>query len=194
MHLVVRQAGYLWRPLSSSEEDTEFVLRLRNEPTAQAAFFSGQITRADHLRFLKLAEERGEVNWIIEKGDERIGASGIYRIDRKNRRAEGGRIVVTVPDVHFLNYVVSCHVTFEVLGLNKLTGEAMATNLVSNRCLERLGFVREGVLREHVVKDGIVCDVNVYGVLASDWRTNKRGLFERYGTPEVIRQSADETW
>jgi RimJ/RimL family protein N-acetyltransferase len=194
MQLAVRLGDYLWRPLTASEEDTDFVLGLRNAPAAQAAFFSGQITRADHLRFFHLAEERGELNWVIEKGGERVGVSGIYRIDRKNRRAEGGRIAVTVPEVHLLNTVVSMYVVFEVLRFNKLCGEGLASNTASNRSLERVGFTREGLLREHVLKDEAPCDVYVYGMLAGDWLKIRPGIFSQFGEPKVLGHVAEDVW
>jgi RimJ/RimL family protein N-acetyltransferase len=190
-HIWVRLGGYLWRPLTAAKEDSDFVVRVRNTPQAQAAFFTPSITLEDHLRFLKRAEEQGEVNWVVEKEGERVGTSGIFNIDWKNRRAMG-RIVVTVPDVHLLNTVVSMHVVFDVLGLNKLYGEALASNTVSNLSLERLGGVKEGVLREHVVVNGVPRDVSCYGVLASDWRRIKPGIIARFGEPEISRHTADE--
>lgn len=191
MQIAVKLSGYLWRPLTSSEEDTAFVLQVRNSPHARAAFFTTVITREDHLRFLKSAEAHGDINWIIEKDEERVGTAGIYHLDHKNRRAEGGRIAVTVPEAHFLNSFVTCYVVFEVLKLNKLYGEALATNTVSNKSMERLGLVQEGVLREHVFVEGVARDVCVYGLLASEWKKLGQGLMARFGKPEVAQFSED---
>ena len=190
MRLWARLSGYLWRPLTAAEDDTEFILRLRNSPQARAAFFTDRVTRDDHLRFLKRAEERDEINWIVERGGERVGASGIFNFDWKNRRAMG-RVAVAVPEVHLLNSVVSLYVVFEQLGLNKLYGEALASNTVSNLSLERLGGVKEGVLREHVFVGGEPQDVCCYSLLASEWRRLKPAILARFGTPEVTRH-ADE--
>jgi RimJ/RimL family protein N-acetyltransferase len=188
MRVLVRLGGYLWRPLTAAEDDTEFILRLRNSPQTQAAFFTETVTGDDHLRFLNRAEERGEINWVIEKGGERVGASGIFNIDRKNRRAMG-RVAVTLPEVHLLNSVVSVYIAFELLGLNKIYGEALASNAVSNLSLERLGAVREGVLREHVVVGGAPRDVCCYGMLASEWRQIKSGIIARFGAPQVTQET-----
>jgi RimJ/RimL family protein N-acetyltransferase len=190
VRISVRLGGFLWRPLTAADDDTEFVLRLRNSPQAQAAFFTETITREDHLRFLKRAEERGEINWIVEKGGERVGSSGLFNIDWKNRRAMG-RVAVVLPEVHLLNSVVSMHVAFELLGLNKLYGEALVSNEVSNLSLERLGGVKEGILREHVIVGGVPRDVVCYGMLASEWQRIKPALVARFGHPEISRH-ADE--
>lgn len=42
-------------------------------------------------------------------------------------------------------------------------------NVASCRLLERLGFTREGVLREHYVIEGAPADEVVYGVLRREW-------------------------
>src|SRR6516162_1565702 len=112
MKVAVRLMGFVWRPLTDSEEDTEYVLRMRNAPIAQEAVFTPHITREEHLRFVRAPERDEEINWIIEKGGERVGASGIYRVDRKNRRAEAGRVVVAESALYLFNLYVSCYVVF----------------------------------------------------------------------------------
>jgi len=194
MRLTVKLSGYLWRPLTSSEEDTAFVLQVRNSPQARAAFFTTAIIREDHLRFFKLAEDRGDINWIIEHDSQRVGTAGIYHMDPKNRRAEGGRIAVTIPEAHFLNSFVTCYVVFEVLKFNKLYGEALASNTVSNKSMERLGLVREAVLREHVFVDGIGRDVCVYSMLASEWNKLAPALLARFGQPDVAQDLEGGLW
>lgn len=59
-------------------------------------------------------------------------------------------------------------VAFGELGLNRLQAFHMLRNPASGRVLERLGFRREGVLRQRVRKWDIFEDVAVYGLLRSD--------------------------
>jgi RimJ/RimL family protein N-acetyltransferase len=194
MRLAVKFCGYLWRPLTSSEADTDFVLQLRNSPQAQAAFFNSVITREGHLRFLQLAEERGEINWIVEKEGEKVGACGLYHIDHKNRRVEGGRLAVTIPDAHFLSCFVLAYVSFEVLNMNKLCAEAFSSNSTSNKSLERLGSTREGVLREHFFHQEQPMDVAVFGLLNKNWRQHKQDLYSKFGEPEILKHGSEDTW
>jgi len=44
-------------------------------------------------------------------------------------------------------------------------------NIASARTLERLGFQREGLLRERWIVEGQVSDTTLYGLLASDWHS-----------------------
>jgi RimJ/RimL family protein N-acetyltransferase len=57
---------------------------------------------------------------------------------------------------------------FDAMDLNRVQAETDTRNVASARVLEKLGFVREGTLREDVVVDGDVSDSWVYGLLLSD--------------------------
>ncbi|MDH2415525.1 GNAT family protein [Nocardioides sp. CER19] len=59
---------------------------------------------------------------------------------------------------------------FDTLDLNRVQAEADTRNAASARVLEKLGFVREGTLREDCVVDGEVSDSWVYGLLRREWR------------------------
>jgi RimJ/RimL family protein N-acetyltransferase len=186
MQVAVKMSGFLWRPLTDSEEDAAFVLRVRNAAPAQEALFSTGVTREEHLRFVRAPERAEEINWIIDKNGEPQGASGIYRFDHRNRRAEVGRLVTLLPQLYPLNMLVTCHVAFDHLGLNKLAGDTLASNVVVARALERIGAVREGVLHEHVFKDGEFRDVLLFGIVARSWQEMKPALFAQFGQPQII--------
>lgn len=59
--------------------------------------------------------------------------------------------------------------SFGALDLNRVQAETDTRNLASARVLEKLGFVREGTLREDCVVDGDVSDSWVYGLLRREW-------------------------
>lgn len=59
---------------------------------------------------------------------------------------------------------------FDTLDLNRVQAEADTRNVASARVLEKLGFVREGTLREDCVVNGEVSDSWVYGLIRREWR------------------------
>lgn len=59
---------------------------------------------------------------------------------------------------------------FDTLDLNRVQAETDTRNVASARVLEKLGFVREGTLREDCVVNGDVSDSWVFGLLRRDWR------------------------
>ena len=64
---------------------------------------------------------------------------------------------------------------FDTLDLNRVQAETDTRNAASARVLEKLGFVREGTLREDCVVNGEVSDSWVYGLLRRQWRPSSRG-------------------
>ncbi|MET7331060.1 GNAT family N-acetyltransferase [Nonomuraea sp. NPDC005650] len=59
---------------------------------------------------------------------------------------------------------------FDSLDLNRVQAETDTRNGASARVLEKIGFVREGTLREDCVVNGEVSDSWVFGLLRREWR------------------------
>lgn len=59
---------------------------------------------------------------------------------------------------------------FDTLDLNRVQAETDTRNLASAHVLEKLGFVREGTLREDCVVNGDVSDSWVFGLLRREWQ------------------------
>jgi [ribosomal protein S5]-alanine N-acetyltransferase len=54
--------------------------------------------------------------------------------------------------------------------INRVESGADTRNRASERVLEKLGFVREGVRRESCIVNGEVSDDSVYGLLRREWK------------------------
>ena len=59
---------------------------------------------------------------------------------------------------------------FDTLDLNRMQAETDTRNTASARVLEKLGFTREGTLREDCIVDGEVSDTWVFGLLRREWK------------------------
>ena len=62
---------------------------------------------------------------------------------------------------------------FDTLDLNRVQAETDTRNAASARVLEKLGFQREGTLREDCVVNGDVSDSWVFGLLRRDWQSSE---------------------
>ena len=190
--VVVRMGdNYVWRPLTDSDPDTEFVVALRNAERFQPWFYNQRVTPETHRKFINAADERGEVNWLVEHTDEAgktkpVGLASIYNFDKPNRKAECGRIAATDPKVFHLNWVVSAHVAMDVIGTNKLYIETLENNKIIARAVERMGMIREGLLRHHVIRDGQPLNVLLYTNTNEEWQQMKPRHYEKWGVPEVL--------
>ena len=61
---------------------------------------------------------------------------------------------------------------YNSLDLNRVQAETDTRNAASARVLEKLGFVREGTLRQNCIVNGDVSNSWVYGLIGSDWRSS----------------------
>lgn len=58
---------------------------------------------------------------------------------------------------------------FEHMGLNRIEAFIGTQNMASQRLVTGVGFQREGVLRGHYCKNGVIEDSVCFGLLKSDW-------------------------
>ena len=119
--------------------------------------------------------ERGEVlQWALERTEDgRVLGSITLMTEEDQPRAEIGYILGRE---HWgRGYAgeaqrrVVAH-AFDDLGLHRLEADTHPDNAASSRSLERLGFRREGLLRERWEVAGEFSDSVLWGLLASEWR------------------------
>jgi N-acetyltransferase len=73
---------------------------------------------------------------------------------------------------------------FESLEVNRVQLKTDARNVRSQRAIERLGALKEGVTRLHMVMpDGFIRDTVMYSIIAAEWPGVGRRLEERLGRP-----------
>ncbi len=59
---------------------------------------------------------------------------------------------------------------FETLDLNRVQAETDTRNAAAARVLEKLGFVREGTLRDDCIVNGEASSSWVFGLLGREWQ------------------------
>ena len=75
---------------------------------------------------------------------------------------------------------------FETLGAIRVQLKTDSRNERSQRAIERIGGVREGVLRNHMIlPDGYFRHSVFYSILDSEWPNVKKKLEERLGSQSV---------
>jgi RimJ/RimL family protein N-acetyltransferase len=123
-------------------------------------------TMADEGTGVRVAVERASdgalVGWccLVEWNPDYRSASLGYCLDE----AMWGRGYATEAAHALLTWA------FGTLDLNRVQAEADTRNAASARVLEKIGFVREGTLREDCVVGDEVSDSWVYGLLRREWR------------------------
>ena len=114
---------------------------------------------------------------IARKSDDKIiGTSTLFRFDDQSRRAEIGYILnrrfwgnglINEALTALLKYA------FEKMKLHRIEADIDPRNSASVKVVERLGFQREGLLRERWIVGDEIQDTLFYGLLKSDWQNLK---------------------
>lgn len=113
---------------------------------------------------------------IAERSDDRlIGGVTLFAIDRAQGRAEIGYALRSDRWGRGLARealpLALAH-AFDTLGLRRIEADIDPRNAASCTLAERMGFMREGVLRERWRVAGELQDSALYGLLARDWHAS----------------------
>jgi len=124
---------------------------------------------------------------IVDAEDRAVGHVALYRLDQIAGTAEFGillgdrRVWGKGIGTHFTRYMVE--EGFGRLGLRRIFLEVLESNPRAQRVYERLGFVEEGRLRQHRVRDGRPVDVIVMGLLRDEYRPRSDPALVEPGAP-----------
>lgn len=165
------------RPLREGDADALYamfsdpqVMRYWSNPPwtsiEQAHSFLGSDVRAVREgEYLRLGLERREDAALI-------GQCTLYDFNKQCRRAEMGySLAAAAWGLGFMHEALSTLVgyAFGELDLHRIEADIDPRNTGSARSLERLGFQREGLLRQRWIVAGEVSDTAFYGLLRSEW-------------------------
>ena len=110
--------------------------------------------------------------------DRLVGVAGLHRFDHTNRHAmfgifigeadARGRGLGTDATALILQYA------FNTANLNRVWLHVFEDNPGGIHVYEKLGFVREGLLREDTFREGRYRNTVVMGILRADWKSRKR--------------------
>ena len=109
----------------------------------------------------------------LRESNHIIGTTTLFNLNLDNGRAELGYAMARAywgkGYMHEALQALLSH-AFEVLELRRLEADVDPRNAASIRTLERLGFQREGFLRERWHVNGEIQDALFYGLLRHEWK------------------------
>lgn len=155
-------------------DDMEMVRNWRMKPEITKYMYTDPvITLEQQMRWFEKISDSDDLYWIVVQDGEPVGVASLTEWDKNNNRITGGAYIAERNNKTFklaielqlnlLNYA------FNTLNINKVCGEVISENIGAIRTLEMCGSVCEGVLREHVLKNGRYYDVVIQSTIKSDW-------------------------
>ena len=126
-----------------------------------------------------LQNEHGLVLGIVVQGSDRlIGGTGLHQIDFKNRHAGFG---ITIGEKEEWGKGYGTDATrlmvqhaFETLNLNRVWLHVYEYNQRGIRAYEKVGFRKEGVLRQDTYREGRYWDTIAMAILREEWDARKQ--------------------
>jgi N-acetyltransferase len=161
--LQIDSSVWRWLPPTPPATLTDMEALITTELDAQAS--------GSKLIFAQIEQATGRV----------VGSTTYLDISRRDRRLEIGSTWIGKPWQRTginteAKYLLLRH-AFEDLEAVRVQLKTDKRNLQSQAAIERLGAVREGVLRKHMlVHDGVIRDTVMYSILADEWPTVKLHL------------------
>ncbi|WP_175872266.1 GNAT family N-acetyltransferase [Burkholderia sp. BCC0397] len=164
------------RPLR--EADAQAFFEIWSDAEAMRYFSFSPMTQIEQAaervaRNLKTSASGQGLICVLELREtgEALGECSLFHANEQCRRAEiGFSLRRTFWRGGYMREAASAVIehAFGALKLNRIEADIDPRNAASARLLERLGFVREGLLRERWIVGDEVSDSALYGLLASD--------------------------
>lgn len=130
-----------------------------------------------HIQNINHDSSRYDFAICLKENDQMIGELSILDINEGDKKA-GFRISMSSIELTGKGYgteaiKIVLQFVFEELHLNRLQLEVFSHNLRGLRAYEKVGFVKEGVLRESLYYKGSYSDEIIMAILKSDYSCNK---------------------
>ncbi len=170
-----------------TENELELLMNWRMREDISKMMFNNVKLTMDGQRkwFEEIKNSETEIRWIIWKDEIPVGSLYFVDIDRKNLRCESGWFVAEKQGFGFAQVISlqrnSFDYAFDVLNLNRVYGTVIDVNKGLPRMLEMCGIVKEGILKQHIIKEGKPHDVIVVGITKEDWHKKRANMqYDKY--------------
>ena len=133
-----------------------------------------------------------EALWAVRAPDgELVGSTRYLSIEPAHRRLEIGHTWyaprVWASDINPACKFMLLRYAFDTLGFNRVELKTDIRNLRSQAAIAKLGAVREGVFRAHMVRpDGSLRDSVYFSVIRDEWPAVRHGLASRLKIAELV--------
>ena len=161
------------------EDDVDSLYNVFSDPQVarywSAPPLANREAAAEMQREIAAGNERGTIlKWglALRESNTLIGTATLFNLNLDNGRAELGYAMARAHwGEGYMTEALQALIlhAFHVMQLRRLEADVDPRNSASIRTLERLGFQREGFLRERWHVNGEIQDALFYGLLRREW-------------------------
>jgi len=127
----------------------------------------------DYISTILSADPNTTYVWAITVDDVVVGNVGVFRKDNIYRLT--AEIGYYIAEEYWGKGVMTeavkqaCRTIFEQTDIVRICADPFSWNAGSCRVLEKAGFVFEGLLRNNAIKNGVLLDMKMYGLIKEDY-------------------------
>lgn len=171
--------------VDATEVHVELIYNWRNQPFIREVMYDSEpIKWENHLNWFQniLTNEQkvvkilyykeipyGLANFQMTDASANVGEWGFYIGEQQAPKGMG-----TVLAYEMLEFL------FKELNVRKVCAKVIDYNEVSLHFHKKVGFIQEGVLRKHILKNERYCDVHVFSIFKEEWLKRKIALEKIY--------------
>jgi ribosomal-protein-alanine N-acetyltransferase len=162
-----------------AEDDVDALYEIFSDPQVVRYWAFGPLANREAAAAMQreIAESNlKETSWkwgiALRENNRLIGTATLFNFSMSNGRAEIGYAMGrSYWGKRYMNEALTALIVhaFEAVKLRRLEADVDPRNAPSIRTLERLGFQREGFLRERWHVEGEIQDAYFYGLLKHEW-------------------------
>jgi UDP-4-amino-4,6-dideoxy-N-acetyl-beta-L-altrosamine N-acetyltransferase len=172
--------------LACKDEIKELVRTWRNSEGIRKYMYNDHlITVPEHLNWLEnLGKSQNKQFWVIFADKIPIGACNLNNTDYINKNTDWG---LYIGDERYYGKGIGSaslyklmRIVFDEMRLDRMYTKVLGSNTRAMTLYKEFGFVVEGELREHLIRDGKRTGVYHVGILRKEWEAIKSSLNNRF--------------
>lgn len=171
----------------SIEKHAQLLFDWRTNPEIHRFMYSpGPKSLEEHIDWLsRIAADKSHERFVVQHGTKPVGTAALVAIDLLHDRADFDMYIgdphARMRGVGAAAEILALDHAFGKMSLHKVSCEVFSTNESAIRMHLRMGFTREGTLRDHArTADGWV-DVIRLSILAPEWANSRPKLIQALG-------------
>lgn len=177
--IVMEKSGYRLRAICQA--DADMLLRWRNADHVRTSMYTDHVIGEEEhrhwvSRMISFSQPRV---LIFEQECIPLGVTSLTQIYAEHQRVHWGFYMSDAAigkGVAFHMLYLALNYLFDERKMRKVCGEVLAFNERSITLHERLGFIREGTLKAHCLKNGRPEDVISLALFKPGWETHRQTL------------------
>lgn len=173
------------------EKTIEKIREWRNLPEIRENMYNNHlINKKEHLEWVKnLKNSKDAFFWVVHDSNTPIGIINLKNVDYKKKTTDWG---IYIGEKNYwekglsknILYNLMSHV-FDEMNLSKMYTSVLENNSVALNLYKKMGFQKEKVLKNRLVRNDRPIDVYIISIFQEKWNKIRGALKQKYNLEDI---------